>query len=397
MTLLPPIDNRPSTFDNRMMFERRLRVFLALLFLGALVLAGRAAQVQVGQGDAWRDLSASNAERVAFIQPERGKIVDVRGVVLAEDVPAFEACVNYRALPVDAPDAKWLDDEANRRAKKLPAWRGADKPARAALVAQESAGVRRDLDALWDLLARVSNQDRAAIDKIRAEIAKDVEGKHDAYWQARFRKATADFGALPAQPWYERWVSGPRVAPKADAFQDDPIGEQVAFHPILADVSQAVYIELKLAQDWLPQYRPSGGATWRSVLELRPAVRRNYPRGDVACHVIGTVGPVDKDDRETDPNKDDPQRVATRSSTASAARDWKSLPSHSSAARAASATPTAAAGNCRRKNRRPARPCTRRSTSRSSSRSRTGSRASTSSARSTRRIKRFTRSTSTSR
>lgn len=290
------------------MFERRLRVFLALLFLGGLILAARAAQVQVGQGEAWRGRAEDAAERLTYIPPERGKIVDCRGVVLATDVPAFEACVNYRAIPPDGPDAKWLEDEATRRAKKLPAWRGAERTARVALVAQEADGVRRDLDSLWDLLARASNQDRAAIDVIRREIAREVEGKHDAYWKSRYRKATAEFTALPPQPWYERWVSGQRTAPTEESFQDDPIGEQVAFHPILGDVSQSVFIDLKLAQDWLPMYRPSGGAAWRSVLDLRPAVRRSYPFGDVACHVIGTVGPVGREDRENDPNKANLQR-----------------------------------------------------------------------------------------
>ncbi|RYG64767.1 hypothetical protein EON77_19320, partial [bacterium] len=258
------------------MFERRLRIFLALLFLGGLILAARAAQVQVAQGDEWAERAASAAARLTYLAPERGKIVDVRGVVLAADVPAFEACVNYRVIPVDGPDAKWLEDEATRRARKLPEWRGAEKAVRAQLVAREADGVRRDLDALWALLARVSNQDRAAVDDMRREVVRDVQAKHDAYWQGRYRKALADFEALPPPPWYERWISGTRVAPTPERFQSDPIGEQLAFHPILGDVSQAVYNELKLAQDWLPQYRPSGTAAWRSVLELRPAVRRSY-------------------------------------------------------------------------------------------------------------------------
>lgn len=288
------------------MFERRLRVFLALLFLGGLILAARAAQVQVAQGDEWRDRSDRAAERVAYLSPRRGDIVDCRGVVLATDVPAFEACVNYRAVPTE-PDAKWLDAEATRRAKKLPAWKGGDKAARAALTKQESAGVLRDLDAMWALLARLSNQDRAQIDAIRDEVRRDVEGKHDAYWQARYRKATDEFAKAPPSPWYERWITGGRGAPTPEQFQSDPIGEQLAFHPIVPDVSQAVYNELKLAQDWLPQYKPDGGAS-RSVLELRSAVRRSYPKGDVACHVIGHVGPVSREDREDDPERADPQR-----------------------------------------------------------------------------------------
>ena len=40
-------------------------------------------------------------------------------------------------------------------------------------------------------------------------------------------------------------------------------------------MSQSVYNELKFAQDEVPQFKGENGA-WRSVLDLRPAVRRSY-------------------------------------------------------------------------------------------------------------------------
>lgn len=289
------------------MFERRLRVFLALLFIGGLILAARAAQVQVSQHGEWERRAELGSERVRFLTPRRGDIVDVKGVVLATDVASFEACVNYRAVPAE-PDAAWLAAEARRRARKLPEWRAAaDEAARATLLAREVQGVRADLEAMWTLLARLSGQDRAQIELVRADVTQEVEAKHAAYWRGLYAKAQKDFEELPPAPWYERWVAGARVAPTPESFQDKPIGEQLAFHPIVADVSQAVYNELKLAQDRFPQYKPDN-APWRSVLELRPAVRRSYPLGDVACHVIGRVGPVSREDRADDPNRADERR-----------------------------------------------------------------------------------------
>lgn len=45
-----------------------------------------------------------------------------------------------------------------------------------------------------------------------------------------------------------------------------------------------------------------------SVLDLRPAVRRDYPFGDVAAQTVGRVRGIAPEDREADPNPDDERR-----------------------------------------------------------------------------------------
>lgn len=288
------------------MFERRLRTFLAIIFALALLLVARAAQVQIVDADEWVAEANSSAERVTYLDAPRGELQDVKGRVIARDVPTFEACVNFRAIQL-APNSAWLRQEAGRRARKLDAWSDSDADARELLIAQQSQSIVNELDEMWSLLATVADIDRAEIDKLREKIVKGVAEKQDRYWRREYQKALDEFNNTPPAPWYERWIVGRRVAPKPEDFQNLQIQDEFEFHPILPDISQDVYNRLKLAQDRFPQYKSAAGA-YTSVLDLRPAVRRDYPFGEIAAQTIGRVRAVSGEDRESDPHPDDDRR-----------------------------------------------------------------------------------------
>lgn len=286
------------------MFERRLRIFLFILFLGGLLLIARAAQVQIIDGDEWLAEANSTAERITYLSAPRGDLVDARGSVIARDVPTFEACVNFRALPL-APNPKWLRQEAIRRARKAAEWTGADADARELLIARESQAVINELEAMWDLLASLSGQSRAQLDATRDQIAKAVSEKHAQYVKREYEKALREFRNTPPAPWYVRWIAGERTEPQLADFEKKEIFDQYAFHPLLPDISQDVYNQLKLAQDGFPHFT---GTSLQSIVDLRPAVRRDYPYADVAAQTVGRVRAVSAEDRKNDPNVEDDLR-----------------------------------------------------------------------------------------
>ncbi len=287
------------------MFERRLRIFIVILFLGGLLLIARAAQVQIVDADDWLAEANSSAERVSYLDAPRGDLIDIRGKIIARDVPTFEACINYRALPQN-PNPRWLRQEAARRARKLADWSTADADGRELLIARESQGVLNDLENMWELLAALSGQKRVVIDAAREEIARGVEDKQRKYAQREYQKAIDEYNDTPPAPWYERWIAGKRVEPRLSDFESKQIYDQFAFHPLLPDITQEVYNQLKLAQDQFPQF--STGTGLQCVLDLRPAVRRDYPYNDVAAQTIGRVRAVSPEDRRDDPNADDESR-----------------------------------------------------------------------------------------
>ena len=290
------------------MFERRLRLFLLLVFILGLVLAVRAATVQVFGRDHWSALAASNAERVQYLSAKRGDLVDIRGRILATDVTRFEVAVNFCALPI-TPDADWLKIESTRRARKLDEYKSADDAdARALIVAQESQRVMADLEQMWNTISLITGVPRTQIDATRRKIADDVDAKHDAFWQRRYAEALDSYEHAPPRPWYIRMVTGRAERPDELTFKrDNTVNDQEAFHTVVADLSPQAYAQLALIQDGFPQFLDPT-RDLRSVLTLRSSIRRDYPFKDVAAHVIGHVGTVSAEDRDADPNKDDDRR-----------------------------------------------------------------------------------------
>jgi penicillin-binding protein 2 len=288
------------------MFERRLRIFLAIIFLGGLLLVSRAAQVQIIDSDEWLLEANASAERVTYLDAPRGELLDVKGRVIARDVPTFEACVNFRAIPT-TPNATWLRQEANRRARKSTGWADADADGRELLISQQAQAIHNELDEMWTMLANVAGLEPEQINAARDAIVKGVSDKQRKFWDREYEKALKAFNSLAPAPWYERWIVGQRVKPKLEDFEKKVIRDEFDFHAILPDISQDVYNRLKLAQDHFPQYRSINGE-YVSVLDLRPAVRRDYPFGEVAAQTIGRVRAVSGEDRKADPNSDDERR-----------------------------------------------------------------------------------------
>ena len=67
------------------MFERRLKIFLAILLVFVLVILARAVQLQIVERDYWRDQAAASMRKEELTDSTRGRILDCKGAVLAED------------------------------------------------------------------------------------------------------------------------------------------------------------------------------------------------------------------------------------------------------------------------------------------------------------------------
>ena len=67
------------------MFERRLRILLYLIALMGAALMARAAQIQLFEKNRWVAEASKLTTRRTLLETTRGRVVDVHGVVLAED------------------------------------------------------------------------------------------------------------------------------------------------------------------------------------------------------------------------------------------------------------------------------------------------------------------------
>ena len=80
------------------MFERRLKIILGILFAMACILFLRAGQLQLVQKSLWVKAAEKWVARPAWIETSRGKIVDRKHRVIAEDA----ACIDGRHHPRNA-------------------------------------------------------------------------------------------------------------------------------------------------------------------------------------------------------------------------------------------------------------------------------------------------------
>jgi penicillin-binding protein 2 len=287
----------------RIMFERRLKLVLALLFVMTAVLVLRAAQLQIVNRHHWSEAAAEALKREQPIETTRGTIYDVNKVPIAQDVACIDACVDYRAI-ADPPDDAWVSKLALQwsRERRGDEYKVADSARRKQILEEEKAHVLNRIDVLWATLAQVGNKEREAIEETRHEIIRRVEMRRRYVWYRKYelareaheqKKNSDDAGTTS---WWKQWlIDETQEAPQLDQFEVK-VAEQTAAHPILRAISPDVQNQLGKASDDLPG------------LVLRPGMTRTYPWGEAACHTIGHLSRVRREDLEGDPYSDDDLR-----------------------------------------------------------------------------------------
>jgi penicillin-binding protein 2 len=270
------------------MFERRLKIFLGILIGVTIVLLLRAAHLQLANGDYWRRQAAESLHRRTLVEPVRGRIVDFKGNVLAEDVACIDAAVDYRAIDLDE---KWLKQQATSRliAQFGPNYSRAEKSVREKMLKDEIDRVKADIANLFKTLAQISGKSLEEVEEIKSTIRRRVEMRKRYQWFKKYQQAVKKEAANDSVPWYKDWRLGGKSNPELDNFNIE-VSEQTEAHVIVNNISTDVHNQLKKRLEKFPG------------LLLRPSKHRIYPYGEVACHVIGHLAPVDKPDLDNDPN-----------------------------------------------------------------------------------------------
>ncbi|HTL31083.1 MAG TPA: penicillin-binding transpeptidase domain-containing protein [Tepidisphaeraceae bacterium] len=291
------------------MFERRLKIFLSVLFVVTFVLIARAMQLQVIQRHEYRreaELAMTNEELTETI---RGQIKDYRGRPIAMDMPCINACVDYRAITQE-PDPLWVHKMAVSRAVRRDDYTLAGVDRRREIIADEEKLATTRIAVMWAKLARLAEKSPgslddsedaridpgAQIDQIRQRIIRSVESRRRYLWYARYNDAVKDFQNQPKPSWYRRFLNDTQTQiPELDDFDVD-MKEKVSAHVILQDISPEVQNELgKNLEDY-------------PGLSLQPGLRRVYPYKAAACHVIGHLSNVNREDVENSAEDDELRR-----------------------------------------------------------------------------------------
>jgi cell division protein FtsI/penicillin-binding protein 2 len=94
------------------MFERRLKIFLGIIFGLATVILAKAVYLQVFRGDFYKSQANLAAQRSHFLGTSRGKIWDRNRLLIAFDDACVDAAVDYRAIALDD---EWIKAQARAR------------------------------------------------------------------------------------------------------------------------------------------------------------------------------------------------------------------------------------------------------------------------------------------
>jgi len=283
------------------MFDRRLKIILALMCLALFGLMTRAAQIQVFQRVRWAREAADLQTLHRMTETTRGRILDARGRELAVDQPCIDACVDFAAITEDWEQYKdWLRDHAIASCVRRygDAYSKATPLARQQMVAQESPRIQTQVHNLWAVLAAVSGRTLDDMDSTRQEIEHRVEMRRQYVQWQNYQHALSRRPQAPAARWYSQYLptgsTGDR-APQLDDYSVD-VTEQREAHIILPAIDDKIDNELARNADNLPG------------LVLRPGLKRVYPGDDAACHVIGHLVAVGPEQVSADPDESNPLR-----------------------------------------------------------------------------------------
>ncbi len=273
------------------MFERRLRAFLYVLFSVGLVLLARAFQLQVFAHDQWEQQAEGLGHRRHLIETTRGTIKDYRGIDIAIDEPCIDACVEYGAI---AKDKDWIRTYARRRLMHVQpdVYRRADESSRQSMLAAAEQQVSADIDHMWQALASQTGQPLQKILQTKQTIQQRVDIRQRYLQFRKFEKAQAERNArlTGKVPWYQRLLAfGTDDDVDIDSFEIHTDDTQLA-HPIVRDIPADAYTQLAKDIDQYPG------------LVLKEGSYRYYPRKEVGCQVLGSVGIVRKEDLDSPQN-----------------------------------------------------------------------------------------------
>ena len=274
------------------MFERRLKIFLLGLLLATLGLLVRAAQIQVAGHDQYVETAAKLAEHPTPVETTRGQILDATGkVVLAEDEPCTDACVEYPAIE-DPLNPAWVTSTAKSRLLAAGvSLRKLSAEQRERTIKEEESRVVVDVNSMWAELARwyqpgpddTETDPQTAVDDIRRDIRQQVTIKLRSLWYHNFLLNKHKSDALPR---WEKWLAGESNDGPDIGSLPKNLDDVTKAYVILPNINQEAVNALAKESDRFPG------------LVLQARTLRVYPMNTVACQLLGRLGGVSK--REQD-------------------------------------------------------------------------------------------------
>ncbi len=246
------------------MFNRRLVLLAGPVLLGLIAPASRLAYLTVVRGAELHAKAEKALVSERLLPTIRGKILDRKGRVLAQDRPSFDIAVNYRLIT-----GQWAFTQALKRAKRAhrPDWVSMSREQRLSAAEAFEPDFQVRLEEMWDTISRTAGIGRdeleqrkaAVIDRVSRMAAMHVENKRiaDEERLSRAGQAAAEVSLSEA---------------------DKTIREEVIPHVLLNNVdNRTAFAFLRLTQEAAAMPKDTINPMRDGGLEVVNTATRDYP------------------------------------------------------------------------------------------------------------------------
>lgn len=269
------------------MFLRRLSLLLLAVGVAFVMLAARLSELTLAQGEQWRARAEQALLSERWTPAPRGRILDRKGRVLAQDRPSFDVAVDYDVITGERTYRDAL--RAARRAMG-PEWRLLSAEERERVIADRAEAIDREADAAWEALARAAGVAREDIEQRKADVMEEVQRLTSHVWSRARERRERELLSQTGEPV---------AVPLADVAR--PLREQRTAHVILRAVDDHTAFAIRGLSETLPGVRiiDSGSREYPFETMRVEAPRDGFPRDlradqpavvevrGVGTHIIG--------------------------------------------------------------------------------------------------------------
>lgn len=226
------------------MFLRRLLLILAMVGIGVSILTGQLWRLTIAHGATLREEAETKLLTREWIPTTRGKILDRKGRVLAQDRPSFDIAVDFRVIGGEwaqrqaAAVAKYEAGHSHASGSPTAAWSKLDPQLKQERIDQYVPIFQRHADRMWAEMARISGVGDSKLLEKRAEIERHIRAMSvSSFFRGMDRELSA------------RLAAGEEITPELEddvrKKLDKPLSEQRRPHVILNGVSDPVGFEFQ--------------------------------------------------------------------------------------------------------------------------------------------------------
>ncbi len=164
------------------MFHRRLLLLAAGVAVVMAVLGLQMFRLAVVEGSEHLREAESLLRSRKLVPTVRGRIVDRKGRVLAEDRPCWDLAVDYEVISGD-----WAFQQGLRAARQAHRehWNELSREQREVLINAESLAYQRRTEALWRALVAHGDMDREELEQRKRTVVRRVQIIRASVWERR--------------------------------------------------------------------------------------------------------------------------------------------------------------------------------------------------------------------